>query len=64
MLPKYRVGLLTFHSEASADRYADKSGFEVQRTCYGYLLDIAAPALLVFTLMYVFAVAFLTLSQV
>lgn len=60
MLPKYRVGLLTFHSEASADRYADKSGFEMHRTCYGYLIDIAMPAAAIAVLMFAAAVALLT----
>ena len=60
MLPKYRVGLLTFHSEASADRYADKNGFELKRTTYGYLIDIAMPAAAIAVLMFAAAVALLT----
>jgi len=59
MFAKYRVGLLAFHSEASADRYADKNNLKLKRTFYGYLIDIAMPAAAIAVLMFSAAVALL-----
>lgn len=63
MLPKYRVGINRFYLEASADRYADKRCLVVQRTLYGYTVDILLPALLVTTLLFASAVVLSSLIQ-